>query len=124
FCGQMAVAGTYYLYPYFTGRMVNRALANLHFWLWQFGIFAKVMLMYALGYAYFPRWVVDFLPLPEWTGAQLWLTVAGAAIGLGFLVFAINLAISTRHGAAAPTDPWAISATGSGAAAAAAAPAE
>ncbi len=124
FCAQMAVAGIYYLYPYFTGRMVNRALANLHFWLWQLGIFAKVMLMYALGYAYFPRWVVDYLPLPEWTGAQLWLTVAGAAIGLGFLLFAANLAISARRGAAAPKDPWARSDSESAIAAASAAPAE
>ncbi|MCH9000856.1 MAG: cbb3-type cytochrome c oxidase subunit I, partial [Proteobacteria bacterium] len=54
FCAQMAVAGIYYLYPYFTGRMFHQGLANRHFWLWQFGIFAKVMLMYALSYAYFP----------------------------------------------------------------------
>jgi cytochrome c oxidase subunit 1 len=124
FCGQMAVAGIYYLYPYFTGRMVNRALANAHFWLWQFGIFAKVMLMYALGYAYFPRWVVDYLPLPEWVGAQMWLTVAGAAIGLGFLIFVGNLALSARRGSIAPSDPWARSATESGTAAVVAAPAE
>ena len=46
---------------------------------------AERMLMYALGYAYFPRWVVDYLPLAEWTGPQLWLTVAAYVIGLGFI---------------------------------------
>ena len=106
FVGQMAVAGIYFLYPYFTGRLYNRALANLHFWLWQLGIFGKVMLMYALGYAYFPRWVVDYLPLPEWTIAQFWLTVAGYLIGLGFLVFIVNLLVSARRGALAPQQPW------------------
>ncbi len=106
FCGQMAIAGIYYLFPYVTGRMYSQALGNLHFWLWQLGIFGKVMLMYALGYAYFPRWVVDYLPLPEWTTAQLWLTVAAALIGIGFLVFVANLAISASRGAAAPADPW------------------
>lgn len=110
FCGQMAVAGIYYLYPYFTGRMYSRALANTHFWLWQLGIFGKVMLMYALGYAYFPRWVVDYLPLAEWTGPQLWLTVAAYVIGLGFVAFIANLAISARYGRAAPDDPWPVSA--------------
>ncbi|MEQ8356672.1 MAG: cbb3-type cytochrome c oxidase subunit I [Kiloniellaceae bacterium] len=109
FCGQMAVAGIYYLYPYFTGRMYNQALANLHFWLWQIGIFGKVAMMYILGYAYFPRWVVDYLPLPEWSGPQLWLSVAAAFIGLGFLLFIANLAISARRGAIAPADPWAAS---------------
>lgn len=108
FVGQMAAAGIYYLYPYFTGRMYSRALANWHFWLWQLGIFGKVMLMYALGYAYFPRWVVDYLPLPEWSGAQFWLTVAAYLIGIGFLFFVTNLVISARRGTVAPDDPWAV----------------
>ncbi len=109
FCGQMAMAAIYYLYPYFTGRMYNQTLAELHFWLWQLGIFAKVMLMYALGYAYFPRWVVDYLPLAQWTGYQFWLTVAGYLIGLGFIFFIVNIAVSARRGAPAPDDPWAVS---------------
>ncbi len=96
----------YYLYPYFTGRMYNQALANLHFWLWQFGIFGMIMLMYALGLAYHPRWVVDYLPLAEWAVPQLWLTVAGFTVGTGFLVFVANLLVSARRGAPAGADPW------------------
>lgn len=114
FCGQMAVAGIYYLAPYYTGRQCSQALGTLHFWLWQVGIFAKVATMYALGYAYFPRWVVDYLPLPQWTGAQMWLSVAAALIGLGFLVFVANLALSARRGAQAPDDPWPLSAAEAG----------
>lgn len=109
FCGQMAVAGIYYLYPYFTGRMFNQMLGNLHFWLWQIGIFGKVAMMYVLGYAYFPRWVVDYLPLPQWSGPQLWLSVSAALIGLGFLAFIVNLAISALRGTPAPADPWPLS---------------
>ncbi len=107
FCAQAAIAGVYFLYPYFTGRMYNRGLAEIHFWMWQLGIFTKVMLMYALGMAYFPRWVVDYLPFPEWTTPQLWLTVAGYLIGLGFLVFVVNLVASASRGASVTTtDPW------------------
>lgn len=106
FCAQMAVAGIYYLYPYFTGRMYHQGLANMHFWTWQLGIFAKVMLMYGLGYAYFPRWVVDYLPLPQWTAAQFWLTVAAYLIGFGFIVFVVNVVRSAKRGAPAPDDPW------------------
>jgi cytochrome c oxidase subunit 1 len=126
FCGQMAMAGIYYLYPYFTGRMYNQTLGELHFWFWQLGIFAKVMLMYALGYAYFPRWVVDYLPLAQWTGYQFWLTVAAYLIGLGFIFFIVNIAVSARRGAPAPADPWAVSGrdTASGAEPAAAAAGE
>jgi cytochrome c oxidase subunit 1 len=106
FCAQGAVAGIYYLYPYFTGRMYHQGLANLHFWLWQFGIFGMIMLMYALGLAYHPRWVVDYLPLAEWALPQMWLTAAGFAVGLGFLAFVVNLVLSARRGAAAGADPW------------------
>ncbi|MEC5383916.1 cbb3-type cytochrome c oxidase subunit I [Aurantimonas sp. C2-6-R+9] len=109
FAGQMAIAGVYFLYPYFTGRMYNRALADIHFWIWQGGIFAKVMLMYALGYAYFPRWVVDYLPLAEWTGAQMMLTGAAYLIGLGFLVFVFNIVWSATRGPLAVGDPWLVS---------------
>ena len=108
FCGQMAMAGIYYLYPYFTGRMYSQRMANSHFWLWQVGIFGKVMMMYALGYAYFPRWVVDYLPLEEWTGPQLVLTGSAYLIGLGFVVFFVNMVWSATPGAAATDDPWAI----------------
>jgi cytochrome c oxidase subunit 1 len=106
FCVQMAVAGIYYLYPYFTGRRYHQGLGDLHFWLWQFGIFGQIMLMFALGLASFPRWVVDYLPLPEWSTPQLWLTVAGFVVGVGFLIFLANLLWSARNGEIVEGDPW------------------
>lgn len=107
FCAQIAVAGIYFLYPYFTGRMYHKGLAEAHFWLWQLGIFAKVMLMYALGLANFPRWVVDYLAIPEWAGPQLWLTIAAYLIGIGFLAFVGNLVVSASRGEhIGKSDPW------------------
>ena len=107
FCAQVAIAGIYYLYPYYIGRMYHRGLAEAHFWLWQLGIFAKVMLMYALGMANFPRWVVDYLPLPEWVLGQFWLTIAGYLIGIGFLLFLVNLLVSASWGRrVGSSDPW------------------
>lgn len=106
FCGQMAAAGIYYLYPYFTGRMFHPGLANMHFWLWQIGIFSKVMLMYALGYAYFPRWVVDYLDLPQWAPLQFWLTGAAYLIGLGFLAFIASLLKPAPQKLSQDSDPW------------------
>jgi cytochrome c oxidase subunit 1 len=106
FIAQMSIAAIYFLFPYFTGRLFHQGLANLHFWLWQLGIFAQVTLMFALGLAYFPRWVVDYLPLPEWVGAQFGLSVAGFMVGLGFLVFIINVVISVKSGDKVTDDPW------------------
>lgn len=113
FCGQMAAAGIYYLYPYFTGRMFHAKLANMHFWLWQIGIFGKVMMMYALGYAYFPRWVVDYLDLPQWASLQLMLTGFAFLIGLGFLAFMASLFRPAKEHIAPEDDPWPVDAESS-----------
>ena len=80
--------------------------------MWQLGIFSKVMLMYALGMANFPRWVVDYLPLPEWVTAQFWLTIAGYLIGLGFALFLLNMVSSASRGRpVGASDPWPVKET-------------
>lgn len=121
FVGQMAIAGVYYLYPYMTGRMYNQAWANTHFWLWQIGLFTKISMMFWAGYTFFPRWVYDYPPLPEWATTQLILTIAAYVIGLGFIVFIANFALSARRGTPVEGDPWPVE---NGDAVPAAAPAE
>jgi len=106
FAGQMAFAGFYYLYPYFTGRMYNQGMANSHFWLWQIGLFTKITMMFVAGYAYFPRWVYDYMPLQEWVMPQMMITAAAYLIGLGFLLFIINIVVSATRGEVAPDEPW------------------
>lgn len=108
FIGMMAMAVFYFYFPYITGRMFSYRLANLHFWIWLPGIFVQVMMMFWLGLTYHPRWVVDYLALPEWVTGQLWLSIAGFANGLGFLVFLINILISARWGKRVEGDPWAM----------------
>ncbi|NOZ32762.1 MAG: hypothetical protein GXP01_06750 [Alphaproteobacteria bacterium] len=106
FVGQMAIAGFYYLYPYFTGRMFHQGMANAHFWLWQVGLFIKITAMGVAGYNYFPRWVYDYLDLPGWAIPQMFITIGGFLVGLGFLFFAFNLAWSARYGKPSDEDPW------------------
>ena len=106
FTAQMGIAGFYYLYPYFTGRMYNQALGNWHFWLWQIGLFLKITGMGVAGYLYFPRWVYDYLQMPGWVEAQIFITIGGAMVGLGFLIFIFNVAWSSRWGKEAPENPW------------------
>ncbi len=106
FVAQMAMSGLYYLYPYYTGRQFSQALGNAHFWLWQAGIFTQVTMMFVAGYAYFPRWVYDYLPLAEWTLPQFWITMGGYLVGTGFLVFIFNFAWSARSGQPAADEPW------------------
>ena len=106
FVGQMAIAGFYYLYPYFTGKMFHQGMAKAHFWLWQIGLFIKITAMGVAGFTYFPRWVYDYLDISVWAEAQMFITMGGFLIGLGFLFFVVNLAWSAKYGAPAPDDPW------------------
>ncbi|MCF6320777.1 MAG: cbb3-type cytochrome c oxidase subunit I [Rhizobiaceae bacterium] len=106
FVGQMAIAGFYFLYPYFTGKMYNQAMANAHFWLWQVGLFIKITAMGVAGYLYFPRWVYDYLEMPGWVEAQFFISVGGYLVGLGFIFFVVNLAWSSSYGKPAPDNPW------------------
>ena len=125
FSGQMAFAGFYFLYPYFTGRMYNQAMANWHFWLWQVGLFIKITGMGVAGYLYFPRWVYDYLPdMPGWAEAQLFITIGGFMVGLGFIFFVVNIVWSSKYGKTVDDDPWPIVMNDNEAAEAAAAPAE
>jgi len=124
FIGMMAMAVFYFLFPYMTGRRFNQGLANLHFWIWLPGIFAQVMLMFWLGMNYFPRWVVDYLPLPEWVTGQFWLSIAGFANGIGFVIFVINVVISVRNGEKFEGDPWEFPDTSSSSSATSPKPAE
>jgi heme/copper-type cytochrome/quinol oxidase subunit 1 len=106
FTAQMGIAGFYYLYPYFTGKMYNQRLGNWHFWLWQIGLFLQITGMFVAGYLYFPRWVYDYLRMPGWAESQLFITIGGYMVGTGFLIFIFNVAYSARWGKDAPDDPW------------------
>ncbi|MHA1597726.1 MAG: cytochrome c oxidase subunit I [Alphaproteobacteria bacterium] len=106
FIGMMSMAVFYFFFPYITGRMFNQRLANIHFWIWMPGIFAQVMLMFWLGLNYFPRWVVDYPMIPEWVTGQFWLSIAGFANGLGFVIFVYNILTSAKSGEVVTGDPW------------------
>jgi cytochrome c oxidase subunit 1 len=122
FSGQVAIAAFYFLYPYVTGRMYNQGLANSHFWLWQIGLFIKITMMFVAGYAYFPRWVFDYLDVPEWAMPQMMLSAGGYLVVLGFIVFIVNVAWSASRSQPVSDDPWPVEEEV--AAVAAAAPAE
>ena len=66
-------------------------------------------MMYWLGYAYFPRWVVDYLPLEQCAMPQMILTGGAYLIGLGFIVFVFNFMWNASRGKTVSGDPWAIS---------------
>jgi cytochrome c oxidase subunit I len=103
------LAGIYYWFPKFTGRMLNERLAGVHV-IGSFLLFVSVFYpMFLLGLAGEPRRMFDIAVYPVLTSLQpirVFQTVAAFMLfGLQAL-FLINVVWSLRRGRRAPRNPW------------------
>jgi len=100
------VAGAYYWFPKWTGRMLSRTLGLWHFWLMFIGFNLTFAPMHILGLDGMPRRTYRY---PEGLGWEFWNGVATTGaflIAVSFLFFVWNIIKSYRHGAIAGNDPW------------------
>jgi cytochrome c oxidase subunit 1 len=99
-------AGLYYWYPKVTGRMYSERLARWQFWLFLIGFILTFGPMHVAGILGMPRRIFTYQADRGW---QIWnvLTGIGALIQApSYLIFAWNLLISIKQGAASGDDPW------------------
>lgn len=102
-----AFAGVYYWYPKITGRMYDRRLGQLHFWLFFVGFQLTFMLQHALGIMGMPRRVYTYSASMSGFGALNLISTLGAfMMGIAMLIFAYNLFRSVSKGEPAGRDPW------------------
>jgi cytochrome c oxidase subunit 1 len=100
------VAGAYYWFPKWTGRMLNKKLGLWHFWLMLLGFNLTFAPMHILGLNGMARRTYRY---PEGLGWEFWnqvATVGSFLIGISFIFFAWNIIRSRKHGAVAGNDPW------------------
>ena len=100
------VAGVYYWFPKFTGRMMSETLGKWHFWLMLLGFNLTFGPMHILGLNGMPRRTYRY---PEGLGWEFWngmATWGSAIIGISGLVAIWNLIWSRKHGEIAGPDPW------------------
>lgn len=100
----------YHWYPKVTGRMLNEALGQLHFWITFLGAYAIFFPMHYLGLVGVPRryhelgdasFVTDSLH-----SLNAFISVAALVVGAAQIVFLFNLVWSLRHGREAGGNPW------------------
>jgi cytochrome c oxidase subunit 1 len=111
--GFAVFAAIYYWFPIVTGRMYQRRLAKIHFWLSMIGVNITFFAFLVLGYLGMPRRYATYqfdsaiAPLAQVTTLHQIATVGAFIIGLGQLVWLWNIVQSWYEGPEVEDgDPW------------------
>lgn len=99
-------AGLYYWWPKMFGRMLNEGLGKLHFWLFFIGFHLTFFPQHFLGLMGMPRRVFTYQPGYDLEVGNFVSTIGAFLMGIGTLVFLINIIATARKPMTAPADPW------------------
>ncbi|MEO1020350.1 MAG: cbb3-type cytochrome c oxidase subunit I, partial [Pseudomonadota bacterium] len=100
----------YHWYPKITGRMLNNAMGQFHFWVTFLGSYLIFFPMHYVGLVGVPRrypelGVTAFIPDSVAT-LNAFISVTALIVGFAQVVFMFNLVWSLRHGRKAGGNPW------------------
>jgi cytochrome c oxidase subunit 1 len=102
-------AGIYHWFPRMFGRMMNKNLGYLHFWVTAIGAYGVFFPMHFIGMAGLPRryYTNSNFPLFDDTiDTQVVITTFALLAGAVQLVFLYNFIYSIFYGKKAPQNPW------------------
>jgi len=99
-------AGLTYWWPKIFGKKLDEKLGAAHFWLVFVGFNLAFFPQHLLGLLGMPSRVYTYDPGGIWEAYNMISTIGSFLIALGMLVFAANVARTTRVGVRAGNDPW------------------
>jgi cytochrome c oxidase subunit 1 len=102
-------AAVYFWFPKMFGRMMNEALAKLHFWLTFAPFFIIFFMQHFLGLQGAPRRYYAFTAydyLQKTRGENLIISIAAMVLISGQLLFLVNFVWSLFRGRVAASNPW------------------
>jgi cytochrome c oxidase subunit 1 len=99
-------AGIYYWWPKVTGRLLSEPIGKVHFWLTIVGSNLAFFPMHFIGLLGMPRRIYTYDPALGLDDMNLVATVGAFIMGLGALVFLVNVWYSRKRGAPAGDNPW------------------
>jgi cytochrome c oxidase subunit 1 len=99
------LAGLYYWWPKFFGRMLDERIGKLQFWLTFIGFNITFFPQHMLGLLGMPRRIYTYEDTGLLQEYNLASTIGSYIMGLGILVFIWNV-IRSRKGPRAGNDPW------------------
>jgi cytochrome c oxidase subunit 1 len=103
------MAGVYHWFPKMFGRMMDRQLGYIHFWLTFAGVYLVFFPMHYIGIDGFPRRYYSFTnydTLNTFGDLNTFISIAAIITFTGQAVFAFNFFRSIFFGRLAPLNPW------------------
>lgn len=104
-----ALAGVYHWFPKMFGRMMNKNLGYVHFWITAVCSYGVFYPMHFVGLAGVPRRYYENTAFPmfdDLTNLQILITVFALIAGIAQLVFLYNFFHSIFYGRKAEKNPW------------------
>jgi len=99
-------SGIYYWWPKFTGWYLNEKLGIANWALMLIGFNLQFAPLHWLGMDGMPRRIYTYAENMGWEGSNLAASIGGFILGLGVLLFMINVVVSRIQKKIAPADPW------------------
>ncbi len=99
-------SGIYYWWPKVTGRLLSEPIGKAHFWLTFIGSNLAFFPMHFIGLLGMPRRIYTYDEALGLDTMNLVATVGAFIMGLGAIVFVINVLWSRKRGAVAGANPW------------------
>jgi len=100
------IAGVYYWFPKFTGRMLDERLGKINFWLTFIGFNVAFFVMHITGLLGMPRRVYTYPAGLGLAVPNLISTIGAFILALGIFALIVNILYSLRRGALAGPNPW------------------
>ncbi len=100
----------YHWYPKMTGRMLNEAMGQIHFWVTFVGAYLIFFPMHYVGIVGVPRRYPEIGDSVYLTasvdGLNAFISIAAFVVGAAQLMFLFNILWSIRHGQPSGGNPW------------------
>lgn len=103
------LAGVYHWFPKMFGRMMDRTLGYVHFWLTFIGVYLVFFPMHYIGIAGFPRRYYSFTnfdAFSSFTDLNTFISIAAIVTFVAQFIFLFNFFYSMYKGRRAPQNPW------------------
>jgi cytochrome c oxidase subunit 1 len=99
-------AGLYYWWPKIFGRMLGEGLGKLQFWLVFLGFNLTFFPQHLLGLLGMSRRIYTYQEHGLFQAYNLLSSIGSGVMGIGILVFVVNVIRTSRAGVRAVNDPW------------------